>query len=74
MERKKLNESLNNLGTPMVTGEDVAELLGCGDLYRQGKEEEAQQGQMRESMQKKFYNMFNRINEVEKKNRPNIID
>jgi hypothetical protein len=70
MKYKKINEN----GEPMITGEDVAELVGCGDLYRQGEAEFEKENQMRESVQKQFYNMFNRINEVEKKNRPDIID
>jgi hypothetical protein len=35
MKYKKINEN----GEPMITGEDVAELVGCGDLYRQGEAE-----------------------------------
>lgn len=69
-----INESFLNEGFEgenLVTGEDVARLLGQDalDTYLKGKQEIEMDNQMKEDVQKKFTNFMSRLNEVDKKNK-----
>lgn len=62
-----LNEEfLNEDITSIVTGEEVANLLGVGALYKQGKEEIARDENMRENIKSKFADLTERMNKAPK--------
>ena len=63
-------------GENIITGEDVARLLGkeALDMYYKGKQQEEIDNQMKESVQNKFNNFMCRLNEVDKKNAKDVID
>ena len=62
-----LNEEfLNEDITSIVTGEEVANLLGVGALYKQGKEEIARDENMRENIKSKFADLTERMNQAPK--------
>lgn len=62
-----LNEEfLNEDIASIVTGEEVANLLGVGDLYKQGKEEIARDENMRENIKSKFADLTERMNKAPK--------
>ena len=62
-----LNEEfLNEDIASIVTGEEVANLLGVGDLYKQGKEEIAHDEAMRENIKSKFSDLTERMNKAPK--------
>ena len=63
-----INEGAGN-GNPTITGLEVAELCGMGDIYRKGKELIAQEMEMTEN----FKSLTNRINELYKKKDTKII-
>jgi len=69
-----INEDFLREDTSVVTGEQIADMLGMGDIYRKGKEEIAQDEAMVESVKGKFSNMMQRLNENDKKNKKDIID
>ena len=65
MDNKMLNEEfLNEDITSIVSGEEVANLLGVGDLYRQGKKEIAHDETMRENFKSKFAELTERMNKT----------
>ena len=67
MNNKMLNEEfLNEDITSIVTGEEVANLLGVGALYKKGKEEIARDENMRENIKSKFADMTERMNKAPK--------
>lgn len=67
MNNKMLNEEfLNEDITSIVTGEEVANLLGVGALYKQGKEEIARDENMRENIKSKFADLTERMNKAPK--------
>ena len=67
MNNKMLNEEfLNEDITSIVTGEEVANLLGVGALYKQGKEEIARDENMRENIKSKFADLMERMNKAPK--------
>lgn len=67
MNNKMLNEEfLNEDIASIVTGEEVANLLGVGDLYKQGKEEIARDENMRENIKSKFADLTERMNKAPK--------
>lgn len=58
MENQHLNENVNNVRVPgllNITGEEVAELCGYGDLYQQGVDEKI------DAIYETFYNILNKI-------------
>lgn len=62
-----LNEEfLNEDITSIVKGEEVANLLGVGALYKQGKEEIARDENMRENIKSKFADLTERMNKAPK--------
>lgn len=61
-------------GEQIVTGQEVADLVGAGDIYRKGKQMEAMDNEMKMEAKTKFVNIFNRMNEVAKRNAKDIID
>ena len=61
-------------GGQLVTGQDVADLLGMGEVYKKGKQMEAMDNEMKMEAKKKFVNIFNRMNEVAKRDAKDIID
>lgn len=62
-----LNEEfLNEDITSIVTGEEVANLLGVGALYKKGKEEIARDENMRENIKSKFADLTERMNKAPK--------
>jgi hypothetical protein len=63
-----INEGAGD-GNLTITGLEVAELCGMGDIYRQGKELIAQEMKMTEN----FKSLTNRINELYKKKDTKII-
>lgn len=64
---KMLNEEfLNEDIASIVTGEEVANLLGLGALYKQGKEEIARDETMRENIKSKFADLTERMNKAPK--------
>lgn len=67
MDNKMLNEEfLNEDITSIVTGEEVANLLGVGALYKKGKEEIARDENMRENIKSKFADLTERMNKAPK--------
>lgn len=67
MNNKMLNEEfLNEDITSIVTGEEVANLLGVGALYKKGKEEIARDENMRENIKSKFADLTERMNKAPK--------
>ena len=67
MLNNMINESyLNEDVAPIFSGEEIADMVGMGDLYRQGKQEIAQDMQMRESFKNKFANLTERIEKAPK--------
>lgn len=67
MNNKMLNEEfLNEDITSIVTGEEVANLLGVGALYKKGKEEIARDEAMRENIKSKFADLTERMNKAPK--------
>ena len=64
----------NSVGEQYVTGQDVADLLGMGDVYKRGKEMEKMDNEMTEQAKNKFSNMFKRMNEARKKNQKEVLD
>lgn len=72
MNKDFLNESLEC--EEIVTGQEVADILGMGEIYRQGKEMEKMHEQMKLEAQDRFKNMVGRMRIVEKQNKGNIID
>ena len=64
---KMLNEEfLNEDIASIVTGEEVANLLGVGALYKKGKEEIAHDEAMRENIKSKFADLTERMNKAPK--------
>lgn len=62
-----LNEEfLNEDITSIVTGEEVANLLGVGALYKKGKEEIARDENMCENIKSKFADLTERMNKAPK--------
>ena len=62
-----LNEEfLNEDITSIVTGEEVANLLGVGALYKKGKEEIARDENMRENIKSKFADLTERMSKAPK--------
>lgn len=62
-----LNEEfLNEDIASIVTGEEVANLLGVGALYKKGKEEIARDENMRENIKSKFADLTERMNKAPK--------
>lgn len=62
-----LNEEfLNENIASIVTGEEVANLLGVGALYKKGKEEIARDENMRENIKSKFADLTERMNKAPK--------
>lgn len=62
-----LNEEfLNEDITSIVKGEEVANLLGVGALYKKGKEEIAHDEAMRENIKSKFSDLTERMNKAPK--------
>ena len=62
-----INESyLNEDVAPIFSGEEIADMVGMGDLYRQGKQEIAQDVQMRESFKNTFANLTERMEKIPK--------
>ena len=50
-----INESyLNEDVAPIFSGEQIADMVGMGDIYRKGKQEIAQDAQMRESFKNRI--------------------
>ena len=72
MNKDFLNESLEC--EEIVTGQEVADILGMGEIYRQGKEMEKMHEQMKLEAQDRFKNMVGRMRIVEKQNKGDIID
>lgn len=67
MNNKMLNEEfLNEDITSIVTGEEVANLLGVGALYKKGKDEIARDENMRENIKSKFADLTERMNKAPK--------
>ena len=67
MDNKMLNEEfLNEDITSIVTGEEVANMLGAGALYKKGKEEIARDENMRENIKSKFADLTERMNKAPK--------
>ena len=67
MNNKMLNEEfLNEDITSIVKGEEVANLLGVGALYKKGKEEIAHDEAMRENIKSKFSDLTERMNKAPK--------
>lgn len=67
MNNKMLNEEfLNEDIASIVTGEEVANLLGVGALYKKGKEEIARDENMRENIKSKFADLTERMNKAPK--------
>lgn len=63
MNENFLKEDVNN---SVITGEEVAEMVGMGNQYRQGKEQIAQEESMMEAIKAKFNSINERINKVPK--------
>lgn len=63
MNKEFLNESLNC--ESIISGEDVANMLGMGDTYRKGKEEIANDVKVMENIKRNFANFSERINKVD---------
>lgn len=59
-------EFLNEDIASIVTGEEVANLLGVGALYKKGKEEIARDENMRENIKSKFADLTERMNKAPK--------
>lgn len=58
MDNNQLNESIKNIHNPgllNITGQEVAELCGCGDLYQQGVDEKI------DEINETFYNLLNKL-------------
>lgn len=53
-------------GNAVVSGEEVAEMVGMGDQYRQGKAQIAQETNMMEAIKAKFDSINERMNKVPK--------
>lgn len=61
-------------GEQIVTGQEVADLVGAGEIYRKGKQMEAMDNEMKMEAKNRFSSMMNRMNEVSRKNAKDIID
>ena len=61
-------------GEQIVTGQEVADLLGAGEIYRTGKQMEAMDNEMKMEAKNRFSSMMNLMNEVSRKNAKDIID
>ena len=72
MNKDFLNESLEC--EEIVTGQEVADILGMGEIYRQGKEMEKMHEQMKLEAQERFKDMLGRMRIVEQQNNSDIID
>lgn len=48
----------------IITGQEVADMVGMGDVYRRGKEMEAQDAQMVEKLKGNFASIVERMNKV----------
>jgi hypothetical protein len=57
-----LKESDENI----ITGSQVANMLGMGDIYKRGQEQIAQEEQMKEDVRSMFSQLTERINKVPK--------
>lgn len=53
-------------GNAVISGEEVAEMVGMGDQYRQGKTQIAQETNMMETIKAKFDSINERMNKVPK--------
>ena len=53
-------------GNAVISGEEVAEMVGMGDQYRQGKAQIAQETNMMEAIKAKFDSINERMNKVPK--------
>ena len=72
MNEEILNESLEC--EEVITGQEVADLVGMGEIYQQGKKMEMMDNQMKNEAYGKFKSFLSRMNEVEKKNSKDMID
>ena len=72
MDNKFLNESLES--EEIVTGQEVADLMGMGDIYRKGKEMEQMHEQLKTETQHKFKDLVDRMGAVDKRNAKELID
>lgn len=72
MNKEFLNESLEC--EEIVSGQEVADLMGMGDVYRKGKEMEKMHEQLKTEAQNKFKNLVDRMGEVDKRNLKDFID
>lgn len=61
-------------GENLVTGQDVADILGVGEMYKKGKEQEMMDSQLKTECTNRFNEFMSRLNEVDKKNARDIID
>ena len=62
-----INESyLNEDVAPIFSGEQIADMVGMGAIYRKGKQEIAQDAQMRESFKNRFANLTERMENTPK--------
>lgn len=58
----------------VISGEEIANMVGMGDAYRQGKQEVEHDNQMIESCRGKFNTIMERMDKVVKNNRKEIFD
>lgn len=57
MEIKILQED----SSPIFTGQQIADMVGMGDIYRKGKEELERDNELKEDIMSRFKNMAERI-------------
>lgn len=50
----------------VFTGEQIADMVGMGDIYRKGKQEVEHDNQMRESFRNRFANLTERMEKTPK--------
>ena len=62
------------VGEQLVTGQEVADLVGAGEIYRKGKQMEAMDNELKTEAINKFSNLMKRMNEVDKKKSKDVID
>lgn len=72
MNKEFLNESLEC--EEIVSGQEVADLMGMGDIYRQGKKMEKMDEELKLEAQHKFKNLIERMRKVDESNVKEIID
>lgn len=64
MDKKFLNESMTC--EAIVTGEEIANMVGMRDAYRKSKQMEENELAMKEGIKSKFANLTDRMNKTPK--------